>query len=137
MQGRVRHNKVTGMGNKWLCCGARTDDDKYNKGAVPSHAVRYAQHVTPAQMTLTTAAGQELEKPSRMRGYSSFSITQDLAASDATAYGKESLPPMGPNAEASGSSNASMHVRKCYLQLCQAGFLSLQHNGLNRRSPIS
>ncbi len=51
-----------------------------------------------------------VEKPSRGRGYSSFSITQDLAASDATAYGTDPISPLGPTAETSASSNASMHV---------------------------
>ncbi|KAA6419179.1 MAG: hypothetical protein FRX49_10919 [Trebouxia sp. A1-2] len=72
------------MVSKWLCCTSRTEDDKPQSG---------------------------VEKPSRGRGYSSFSITQDLAASDATAYGAVPISPLGPTAEASASSNASMHAQ--------------------------
>ncbi|DBB00250.1 TPA: hypothetical protein ACH3X1_014079 [Trebouxia sp. C0004] len=72
------------MASKWLCCISRTEND------IPQPGV---------------------EKPSRGRGYSSFSITQDLAASDATAYGTVPISPLGPTVEASASSNASMHAQ--------------------------
>ncbi len=65
-------------------------------------------HVKSDRKAGTRNAG--VEKPSRGCGYSSFSITQDLAASDATAYGTNPISPLGPTAEASTSSNASMHV---------------------------
>lgn len=59
---------------------------------------------------LNGGAGQGKNREARNRGLSSFSISQDLAASDGTVYNRPPNLPRGPHAASSGS-DGSMPVR--------------------------